>query len=159
MHSPAREAGIQRRIASDGVDTFVVEVKTFGRRDFDRVLEDARRVHDFWPNPSTRVDGIPSMGFWDASRRWGCVVIQSCTPDAINDLWRKQVTCPQEFEESLQGYVDQLLENEKPGFHSLAEYLRSVGATTGIALVCKRNEIWEGNPLNILWACFPVPAQ
>ena len=157
---PDEKEGRNRRLdilASDGVDTFAVEVKTFGKRDFERVLVDANRVRDFQPNICERIDGIPEMGFWDESRRWGCVVIQSFTQDAINELWKMQVVDPGGFEEALTEQIPQLLDSEKPGFQELAQFLQSVDATTGVEPVC--SDIWDCNPLSLLWACFRLLDQ
>lgn len=143
-------------LASNGRETFLVEVKTFGQRDFSRVLDDARRIVQFRPNPAERIDR-KEVEFWEASSRWGCVVIQSFTEELVNELWRKQVGSPLEFEEELQnGRFTRLKPEEKPGFRNLAEFLRSVRADVGSTLVCERDKIWKCAALNLLWAAFPL---
>ena len=144
-------------LASKGNLTFVCEVKTFGKLDLGKVLEDVDRAYHYSPNPDERYDG-KDREFWEISEHWGVILIQSFAGEEFTDLWKLQINKPKLFEKKLYEYPcrknSRFYKTGMNEFQELAERLRKYNACVGANHICK--DIWvDAGSLELLWLAFP----
>ena len=144
-------------LASKGNLTFVCEVKTFGKLNMSGVLADVERVKNYFPAPDERLDG-KELEFWEKSKHWGVVLIQSFAGDEFTKLWTTQIDKPEVYKERLYQYPcrknSNFYKTGRKEFKELTECLRKYGASVGAKDIC--DGIWkEAESLKLLWAAFP----
>jgi hypothetical protein len=72
-------------LASNKDFTFVCEVKTFGKLELDRLLNDAQRLAAYEPQIHPQIDQIDPMAFWHQTEKWGVILVQSFSGQELND--------------------------------------------------------------------------
>lgn len=161
---PASEGNKAQRIdllASNKTNSFVFEAKSFGARDFERLMLDMKRLIRFRPQAVSFTDGHDPVEFWRDANRWGVILVLSLQTREFKEIWEMQVRDKVLFETLLASYPHSLKANKNGGTNAwkdFAQELRNRSAVAGCEKILETG-FWANSDadLDLIWAAFPIP--